>query len=280
MPGKAGSGARVEAITTASLANRGRSRSLRKTWSAKLMGAFFSLLAVGLLSLLTYVLIMPTARHAISLRQRTLGMSNAKQIAEALTAYRRIYGSYPSPTVVDAAGKPLYSWRVLILPQLGYSSLYNEFQLDQSWDSPTNLDLMTRMPSVYACPGNLNALAVHETNFALIVGPGSLFPLGSPVDPDKMLDQPSETLLVVDTKDGAYTWSQPADISTSNGIALGSRPMIDIGGNYPDCAIAATVDGNPLAIKASISRASLDAIITPNGEENIDLATVLLVSHP
>lgn len=247
------------------------SRIDRSTMSLRILS---SIAVVSCIVAVVFVVLLPVFRNAFSLRNRTLGLSNAKQIAEALNDYRRSYGCYPTPTVVDSSGKPLYSWRVLILPQLGFESLYNEYQLDQTWDSPTNIDLMNRMPLVYACPGNQNAIDAHETNFALMVGPGSLFPAGKPIDADSMLDKPSETLLVVETKDGAYPWTQPKDLDTKNGIKLGSRPMIDIGGNYPECAVAATVDNTPLAIKSTISQASLDAIITPNGEETVDLSTV------
>lgn len=251
-------------------------RSRKEAWPAKLLGAFFSLLFIGCLGSLIAIVFFPSAKNALGVRQRALGMANAKKIADALNSYRMTHGSYPTPTVVDAAGKPLYSWRVLILPQLGYDSLYNAYQLDQSWDSPTNLNLMNQMPPVFACPGNMNALAAQETNFALIVGQGTLFPPGSPVDPNQMQDKPSETLLVVETLDGAYTWTQPGDISTSNGVAIGRRPMVDVGGSYPDCFVAATVDGSAVAIKNTIPRVSLDSVISPNGNENVDLATMLL----
>jgi hypothetical protein len=269
MPNKRGTD-----VAASASKRRQTSSASKNAWPAKLLGAFFSLLFIGCLALFIAMVFFPSAKNAVGVRQRTLGMSNVKQIADALNSYRMSHGTYPTPTVVDPAGKPLYSWRVLILPQLGYDSLYNAYQLDQSWDSPTNLNLMTQMPPVYACPGNMNALAGQETNFALIVGPGTLFPAGTFVDPDRMLDRLSETLLVVETLDGACTWTQPGDISTSNGIAIGTRAMVDVGGNYPDCFIAATVDGTPVAIKDTIPRVSLDSIISPNGEEKVDIATI------
>ena len=281
MPGKPGSSVKGETSGQVGSRFRNERKATNKAWPAKLLGAFFSLMVIGSLTLFSYVVFFPSARNALGVRQRTLGLSNAKQIADALNAYRRIHGSYPTPIVVDSAGNPLYSWRVLILPQLGYSALYNQYQLDQPFDSPTNIDLMTGMPPVFACPGNLNALAVQETNFALITGPGSMFPPSGAIDPEKMLDKPSETLLVVETTDGATLgWTEPRDLSIGNGIAIGTRPMVDIGGNYPDCFIAATVDGNPIAIRQTISRETLDAIITPNGQEAMDLSPVRLPIKP
>ncbi len=69
-----------------------------------------------------------------------------QQIANALNEYADRHGTYPPPVVFDAAGKPLYSWRVLILPQLGYQDLYDGFYKDQVWDSPSKLNLVRSMP--------------------------------------------------------------------------------------------------------------------------------------
>jgi hypothetical protein len=51
------------------------------------------------------------------------------------------------------------SWRVALLPQLGYQDLYEEFHLDEPWDSPRNRELIPRMPDVFqsrevAAPGH------------------------------------------------------------------------------------------------------------------------------
>ncbi len=41
------------------------------------------------------------------------------------------------------------SWRVHLLPFLGEAVLYREFHLDEPWDSPHNMTLVSRMPQVY-----------------------------------------------------------------------------------------------------------------------------------
>ena len=49
-------------------------------------------------------------------------------------------------------GKPLLSWRVQLLPFLEYAELYNQFKLDEPWDSENNLKLLEKMPSTFASP--------------------------------------------------------------------------------------------------------------------------------
>jgi Protein of unknown function (DUF1559) len=247
--------------------------------NSRLVGRFVAACAtVGVLAaiaIVTALFVIPVAQKRFLVRQRTLGMGNVQQIAQALNSYRRTHGSYPTPIVVDAKGRPLYSWRVLILPDLGYQSLYSRYQLDQTWDSPTNFSLTREMPAVYACPNNPSSLANQETNFALIVGAGTMFPPEGPIHPDTMRDRQNETLLVVETCDGTTKWTQPGDINISSGIRFGKRPMLDIGGNYQDCVIGATVDGNSIAMDPKMTSSTLDGMVTPNGGETIDTSSIL-----
>jgi Protein of unknown function (DUF1559) len=247
----------------------------RGSWVSRLLGAAVTVGVLGTLAVLATMFVIPVAKKGFLVRQRTLGMGNIQQIAQALNNYRRSHGSYPTPTVVDSKGAPLYSWRVLILPELGFQSLYNQFQLDQTWDSPTNLHLLRQMPAVYVCPNNSSALANQETNFALITGVGTLFPTTGPIDPERMRDRQSETLLVVETSDGTTKWTQPGDINIQSGVKFGKRPMIDIGGSYVDCVIAATVDGKAIALDLTTTNSTLNGMVTPNGGEPIDTSSII-----
>ena len=44
--------------------------------------------------------------------------------------------------ILDADGKPLLSWRVALLPSMGFENLYKQFKLDEPWDSETNLAVL------------------------------------------------------------------------------------------------------------------------------------------
>ncbi len=253
-----------------------RSRKFFAGLFSKSLGCVSILVTLGAFSVLASFFVVPKIQKGFLVRQRTMGMANIQQIAEALNSYRREHGSYPTPTVVDSDGKPLYSWRVLILPQLGYGHLYRQFQLGQTWDSPTNNNITIQMPPVFACTNNPLAVSLHESNFMLLVGDGTLFPTAGPIDIDKMNDKAEETLLVVETLNGGKKWTEPNDIDVSKGVKLGNRPMTDIGGNYPDCAIAATVDGKAIAIDPKVTTSMLDALISPNGREAVNMKVIQL----
>ena len=75
-------------------------------------------------------------------------MNNLKQIGLAMHNYHDARGRLPAAYTVDKDGKPLLSWRVLILPYTEEAALYKEFHLDEPWDSEHNKNLIARMPAV------------------------------------------------------------------------------------------------------------------------------------
>src|SRR5579884_2012324 len=84
---------------------------------------------------------------------RISSQNNLKQLGLAFHNYNSAYNRMPPAVVYDKDGKPLYSWRVLVLPFVEQDNLYKQFKLDEPWDSPTNKRLLTPMPKVFALPG-------------------------------------------------------------------------------------------------------------------------------
>ena len=106
------------------------------------LGGLLSALAVGILVVTVLVpAILSAGRSALRSRCR----QQLGRIGEALALYHDEYGRYPPAFVADDQGRPRHSWRVLILPQLGYRGLYNRYDFDSNWDSPANLELLSEM---------------------------------------------------------------------------------------------------------------------------------------
>ena len=80
-----------------------------------------------------------------SAQQRLLCQNNLKQIGLALQNYLSSEGSFPPAYVVDSAGRPVHSWRVLLLPYFDGREadvvrnklLYEAYRFDEPWDGPT-----------------------------------------------------------------------------------------------------------------------------------------------
>ena len=267
----------LESRATGSSTNSANS-SLRRSGNQYAVAKFVRYAVMGSMIMLIFGivawLLVPSAQRAFEERRRLATLSNIQQIAKALNAYNREFGSYPTPTVNDANGLPLYSWRVLILPYLGYKDLYRRFEKDQAWDSPSNMLLASEMPSVFVVAGNEMARSLYESNYSLVVGPGTLFPTASSASIEHGFDNPAETILVVETKEGGFSWTQPGNLDNTTGVRIGSRPAVDIGGNFSEFALVAMVDGNGVALNSQTPPATIQALLSPDGGESVAIETV------
>lgn len=223
---------------------------------------------LGLLAISAFVAALPMARRQMSLAACNSDLTRMKTLAKALNAYCDRYGSYPPPYSVDATGKPLLSWRVAILPFMGFEDLYQEFAIDQPWDSPLNMTLIKKMPQVFCSSNSPDAFGNKQPNFVLVTGNRTMFPPGKPMGYKQVADTP--TLLLVETLNGLNVWSQPGDIDLPlTGPSLGNTPMSSIGGLHTQVALGVDTQGNAVIIPRTTSTAELDALITPNsGDPN------------
>ncbi len=234
---------------------------------------------VGLLAAATVVLslsgylLWPTLQGLKARRDRVVSFNHLQRIAEALNAYAVQYGSYPPPMVSDARGTPLYSWRVLILEQLGESYLAEQFRYDLAWDAPENSSVLSQCPSVFMCPTLNGEPATWSANYALITGANTLFPSDGPLSFSQITDGRERTLLVVEVDTAGGEWSQPWDIDIDKlNSQIGFGGINAIGGIHPGGAAIAFADGTPGWLPETLSPALLRSLISPAGGEPIDPA--------
>src|SRR5690606_26090491 len=96
-------------------------------------------------------LLLPMIAHARLSAQRSNSMNNLKQIMLAIHNYHDTHGKIPQD-IRDEEGNLLLSWRVQILPFIEQQALYQQFKLDEPWDSEHNLPLSKVMPRPYVSP--------------------------------------------------------------------------------------------------------------------------------
>lgn len=85
---------------------------------------WMDLLGVALLLAGTIYLLRPAHVHSHEARRRLQCKYNLKQIGLALHYYHDKYEEFPPAYTVDEHGKPLHSWRTLILPFMDQEPLY------------------------------------------------------------------------------------------------------------------------------------------------------------
>jgi hypothetical protein len=215
--------------------------------------------------------------------ERTQSINNLRQIGIAMHDYHDTFRHMPPAVVYDKTGKPLYSWRVLLLPFVEGNSVYRQFKLDEPWDNPHNKALLGQMPRVYAHPGSNSTT---DTHYLVFDGQGAAFtsdPRFGPLKPfpqvgglvtDKTFsggimgripgtftDGTSNTILIVEA-DQAVPWSKPADLPFGP-----NQPLPPLGGLYGNGDfLVALVDSSIRTInRKKLSDSTLRAAITANG---------------
>ncbi len=100
------------------------------------------LLLVGLM----VGLMLPAQPDSDPMRQ---GAASLRLVAKALEEYRDDCGEYPPTVVRDAEGRPLHSWRALLLPYLDEPLLAAAYHFDEPWDGQHNSLLRHYQPWHY-----------------------------------------------------------------------------------------------------------------------------------
>jgi type II secretory pathway pseudopilin PulG len=195
-----------------------------------LIGVIIGSLAIGALVIgLSVSIIGPAVQTARAKSLKQKSAENLQLIAQAMQQYHAQHGSYPPAYTVDAKGKRMHSWRVLLLPFLGERALYQQYDMTQPWDGPTNSMLVSRMPAVYASPGDDTAKTTFETSYVVVVGKNTIFPGATSVTMDKVTDGLANTLLVVESTESGISWMEPKDLDASKmnyGINSGTTNCI------------------------------------------------------
>ena len=194
---------------------------------------------------------------------RTQLRHNLKQMALAMAMYSDEKGSLPPAASQDRDGRPLLSWRVLILPYVNQEKLYKEFQLEEPWDSLWNLRLLPQMPFIYAPLSDTYTATGYRTHWQVFTGEGTAFDGKCGLSLKK--DFPNglaNTLLIVESA-RAVPWTKPEDLPYT-----ASRPLPPLGNFSQDYFLSALADGGVLSVERTESEQAIRALITRNGAEN------------
>ncbi len=186
----------------------------------------------------------------------------------AVANYHETYGSLPPAYVADRDGRPLHSWRVLILPFLEQKALYDAYNFSEPWDGPNNRKLEDRVGRSYLRSG-LESDQKRLTSFVAVVGPQTAWPGPTPLSTKELGDGANNTLMLVEVPDGPFRWMEPRDlqfdgmsfrINDGSGRGLGSR----LGG-----ARVVSADGTVRTLPDDFDPEKLRALLTANGGETI-----------
>jgi hypothetical protein len=126
-------------------------------------------------------------------------INNMRQIIYAIRYYEHIHGHLPPAYTVDEDGKPLHSWRVLILPHLEERKLYDQIRLNEPWDSEYNQQFHSQVPRIFQCRTARWQLPVSGgCHYSIIYGAEAAFSETEPKKCDEK--QHADTIFLAERK--------------------------------------------------------------------------------
>jgi hypothetical protein len=222
--------------------------------------------------------------------RRTSCLCRLHVLAMAFTSYQTEYGVFPPAYIGDSQGRPMHSWRVLLLPYLDGQGLYEKYDFTEPWDGPKNIKLLDEMPSVYACPSHTPrlpksatlplasimacgtavpsaALRNKCTSYAAVLGSRCAFRGADPVSESDISDGIGHTLLIGEVTDANILWTKPEDVDVAKHPQLGDR--MGFSSEHPGIVIFAFADGRARCLSVTTPQTVVDALYTRNGREQI-----------
>lgn len=201
------------------------------------------------------------AREAARKSQCT---GNFKQVALALHNYNATWGALP-PAVTTDAGRPMHSWRVLILPYLEQPALYQSYNFNQPWNGPDNRKLAGSMPGLYGCPSHRSA--GHTGNsIVAITGPGTMFDGRNSRSIESL--KPGEsacTVCFAEIADTDIPWMEPRDLDMTNmSFRINDPKRPSISTVHPGGPTIGMVDGSIWTLRPDTKPAAVKSILRIN----------------
>ncbi len=206
-------------------------------------------------------LLLPAVQAAREAARRTQSMNNLKQIDLAMLTCESATGRFPARANFDKQGKPLLSWRVLILPYLGQVALYNQFHLDEPWDSEHNRTLIPLIPHIYQNPSTPPNPGM--ASYLAVCGKGLAFDGDKGRKIEDFRNGASNTIMAVEADpDRAVIWTKPDDWQYD-----AKQPMAGLGHAHPSGFSVAFADGSVRSFTKATSPKSFSAMLPIAGRE-------------
>ncbi len=190
-----------------------------------------------------------------------------QMVGLAMHNFHDAYRSFPPPALPANQKKSALSWRVHLLPFLDHQELYEQFHLDEPWDSEHNRPLISQMPPIFRSP-NSRLSSEGKTTLVFPQHPQAIHAGDRGARLADIRDGTSNTILLVEVDDKhAVTWTKPDDLQLDL-----QRPAFGWRRTPAGTYTVLLADGSVAELPATTGNPELAALLTrAGGERTIDL---------
>lgn len=218
---------------------------------------------VGLVAIVLLFFTIASYEGSPEAHRRHWCHNQLKHIGLALQNYHDTYGSFPPAYIEDENGKPIHSWRVLILPFLENKALYDQYHFDEPWDGPNNRKLQSQITHVYRCPSRPETQSKNDTSYVVVTGPLTMWPGAKSTSVADITDGTPSTIMVVEMGNSGIQWMEPRDLDMATmPLAINPPNKPGISSPHPNVALAVYVDGHTSALTNNTPAKIVELLLT------------------
>ncbi len=198
-------------------------------------------------------LLLPAVHASRKAAAQSQSSNNLRQLGLAMYNYLEIHKRFPPAVVMGPDGKTPHSWRIELLPYLDGTALYNEYKMDEPWDSENNKRVLTKMPTIFRHPSD--SPDSTNTSYLAITGEKTLFSGTQGTQLSDVLDGTALTILLVEVKSD-IPWTKPVDLAYTPGT------VPEVGGWSEGGYHVGLADGSVRFFRHGIEKSVLERLIT------------------
>ena len=227
---------------------------------------------IGAAVIVAAVLFWHWARQGLQSARQANCLGTLKIVGAGMVYHESARGRYPPAYLIDGQGRPMHSWRVLVLPDVGAHDVYTQYRFSEPWNSPHNRTLANGVPlgmahfhHTYRCPLDDEADDM-DVSFLMVVGPGTFSDGPRATKGRDITDGTSHTIAAAETTNSGIHWMEPRDFDFNTmSLRINDPVGMSIRSNHPGVANALMADGSVQSISEDINPEALKALMTIAG---------------
>jgi hypothetical protein len=198
-----------------------------------------------------------------------------KALALAMRHYCDRYHTFPPAFVPDKNGKPMHSWRALLLPFLADipddvpKELADKYDFNEPWDSPRNRQVTNVSLRAFRCWLTPDA-GRPTTSYMMVVGPHTLSDGPHSRKPSEIRDGMTDTIMLVEVADSDVCWAEPKDLEFDQlDFKINGRAKQSISSHHVAGAYVVFCDGGVMFLPNNTPPEHVKAMLTIDGGEKM-----------
>jgi len=201
---------------------------------------------------------------ALDAARKSQSKNNLKQLMLGAHNYHDVHGKFPQSAITGPDGKTTHSWRVALLPFIGQKKLYDQYQLNEPWDSPANQAVLNQMPAAFRHPNDF-ASSTNAAYFGLVGPDTAMGDSSRQARLRDITDGTANTIFLVEAR-RKIPWTKPEDIAYTT-----QAPIPQFGGYHNGGFHASLADGSVRFLADSLDQNTLRNAINARDGNAVNL---------